>query len=351
MFDARRPIRGFTLIELLVVIAIIAILIAILLPAVQAAREAGRRANCSNHLKQIGLALMGYERSQGTFPPGSITYQEHPLDCNSPPRGHSLFTMILPYLEQETTYNSINFAFGTQRQQGPLNAGAFNYTGLSTHIETFVCPTDTLETPPLNKLIDPINGLTYNPYSQGSYAGVVGTRDIFRWYCNCPATANDGIVCFGNEVELMPDGAFGNNHAFKLNEFGDGLSNTLLIGEFARFRDDPDTIFNVWNTALWIQSPTTPGISRPQGMATTVPRINAKLRNPDYPWSNPVDWKYDRNNEQMGQFGFRSLHNQGAYFLLADGSVKFLKETIDLRNVYWRLSTRAEGDFVSGDAY
>src|SRR3954452_15666954 len=110
MIGARTGVRGFTLIELLVVITILSILIALVLPAVQAAREMARRAGCRNNLKQIGLALHGYERTYGTFPPGAITLQEHPLDCNMPARGHGLFTMILPYIEQQVTYNAINFA-------------------------------------------------------------------------------------------------------------------------------------------------------------------------------------------------------------------------------------------------
>src|SRR5271156_1436557 len=108
--------RAFTLIELLVVIAIIAVLIALLLPAVQAAREAARRASCVNNLKQVGLALLGYERTNLAFPPGGITGQENPLDCSSfnlpskGGRGHGILTMILPDMEQEPTYNAINFA-------------------------------------------------------------------------------------------------------------------------------------------------------------------------------------------------------------------------------------------------
>src|SRR3954469_7042016 len=160
--DRRRHGRfGFTLVELLVVIAIIGVLVALLLPAVQAAREAARRVGCLNNLKQIGLALNAYLGSQGTFPPGAITLHEHPMDCGQLARGHSLFTMILPYLEQQNTYNAVNFSYGTVRVQGSINAGAVNYTGLSQSLNAYVCPSDTDATPPLNKLIDPINGLTF----------------------------------------------------------------------------------------------------------------------------------------------------------------------------------------------
>ena len=351
MFVARRWSRGFTLIEVLVSVTIIAVLIALLLPAVQSAREAARRAACVNNLKQVGLALLGYERTYLTFPPGGITGQENPLDCSSfanRGRGHGIFAMILPYIEQEPTYNTINFAYATMGVQGSINAGAINYTGLSTRLSVYICPSDSGQVPPLNKLLDPTNGVTFNPYSQCSYAGVVGTVDIFRWSCGCPATDNDGVVCFGNSVELMPDGAFGYNHAFRVSEFHDGLSNTILVGDFARFANDPDVIFNVWNTSLPIESPTHAGVTRPQALATTVPRLNAKMRNPDYPPSNPVSWKSDSNNRNMGQFGFRSAHPGGADFLFGDGSVKFLKDTIDGTGVFQPLSTRDGGEIVPG---
>jgi prepilin-type N-terminal cleavage/methylation domain-containing protein/prepilin-type processing-associated H-X9-DG protein len=354
MFAPRQRSRGFTIIELLVVIAIVAVLIALLLPAVQSAREAARRAACVSNLKQIGIALQSYERTFSVFPPGAVSGQESPLDCNTfanRGRGHGIFTLILPFIEQGPTFDAVNFAFGTIGQQGTINVGAINYTGLSTRLAVYICPSDTAQTPPLNKLIDPVNGLTFNAYSQCSYAGVVGTVDIFRWSCGCPPTSNDGVVCFGTSVELMPDGAFGYNHAFRASDFRDGLSNTLMVGEFARFVNDPDTIFNVWNTALPIESPQKPGVTRPNGLATTVPLINAKLMVPDYPQSSPVNWKLDTRNLQMGQFGFRSFHPGGANFLLGDGSVRFLNASIDPYKVYRPLSTRDSSEILQALAY
>ena len=113
----RRP--AFTLIELLVVISIIAVLIALLLPAVQAAREAARRAQCVNNLKQIGLALFNYENSIGAFPPGYIDYQNNPIytpDLDMGP-GWGWAAMLLPFLEQQPLYNSINFSLGISKPQ------------------------------------------------------------------------------------------------------------------------------------------------------------------------------------------------------------------------------------------
>jgi prepilin-type N-terminal cleavage/methylation domain-containing protein/prepilin-type processing-associated H-X9-DG protein len=352
MSDSRRRSRGFTLIELLVVIAIISLLFALLLPAIQSAREAGRRAVCWNQLKQIGLALLNYEATYGSFPPGAITVQESPLDCSTVAarRGHSLFTMVLAELGQPAVYNSVNFAFSAIGTQGTVSAGATNYTALSTHVGAYACPSDPGQVPPLNKLFDP-NGLTFNAYSPGSYAGVVGTTDIFRWSCGCPATGGVSAVCRPNQVELVPDGAFGNNHAYPTRDFLDGLGTTLLIGEFSRFARDPDDIYNVWNAALPLQSTKYLGVTRPQGLATTVPRINADLRIPDLASASPDAWKNDIKSSEMGQFGFRSRHSGGAHFLFADGAVRSIKDSINRIGVYWAISTRAGGEIVQGDAY
>src|SRR5262249_14846196 len=161
-------------------------------------------------------------------------------------------------------------------------------------------------------------------YTQGSYAGVVGTYDIFRFWCGCPATYYDGVVCVGS-VELKPDGPFGKNFNFTPPEFRDGLSQTIFVGEFSKFRNDPDAMFNEWNSAMNYFS-SVPGVSRPQALATTVPRINANLLIPDYPYSNPIGWRDDPQNRNFGQYGFRSQHPGGANFLFGDGSVRFLKE-------------------------
>ncbi len=258
-----------------------------------------------------------------------------------------MFALLLPYVDRASSYHAINFAFGPIATPDSPASGAINYTALSIKVAAYACPSDTGHVVPLNKQRSP-SGVTYNACAHGSYAGVVGTVDIFRFWCDCPAGRKDNLVCFGGHLELRPDGAFGYNHAFTLAQFRDGLSHTMLMGELSRFSDDPDPMVNNWNVALPISSPSTPGVTRPQSLSTTVPRLNADLRIPDFPQTHPVSWKKDPRNREMGQFGFRSQHFDGAHFLFADGSARFLKNGIDLVRIYRPLSTREGNETFPG---
>jgi prepilin-type N-terminal cleavage/methylation domain-containing protein/prepilin-type processing-associated H-X9-DG protein len=368
----RRSARGgFTLIELLVVIAIIAVLIALLLPAVQSAREAARRASCVNNLKQITLAIHNYESANGSFPIGVILNQDanYAYSCAQAPWGYSFFALILPQMELGTIYNSINFSFpaGGHASTGPpctlSDCGATNRTGLITQVNSYVCPSDFPQTP------YPYATST-NGYSQASYAGSAGTFDIWHWYCGCPPGVG-GLSCQGS-VQIAGDGVFYGNVAVRLQGITDGTSNTMAVGEFARFINDADAEFNTWSRCLWFASGQCAACSRPEGNASTVPRMNAPFLLNDEsiftgslaPTNEVNSWLFLQSGfdgRTFGQFGFRSQHPGGANFSFCDGSVKFLKQTIDMGNpnytppinvgIYRQLSTRKGGEVVSSDTY
>ena len=339
--SAARPRRGFTLIELLVVIAIIAVLIALLLPAVQAAREAARRAQCTNNLKQIGLAIANYESSNGCYPMGQMNYREDASsDCAS--RLVPIWLGVFPFMEQGLIYNAFNFSY-------PAGGGGLyqNSTSMSIKVNSLLCPSDI----PTNQL----QSASGNYYPQASYAAVTGINDIFRWYYGCPNTP----------VSIPPTGVFGADVAYKIADVTDGTSNTLFVGETSRFRNDPDPVFQAWTRTAWFGSA---GGSRLNGWATCVPSINAPFLIGDAPSDSTYYDQWYLNaatnavNKTFGQFGFRSWHPGGANFVFGDGSVHFLKTTIQnegpvLANgqlslgVYRKLATRSGNEVVSSDSY
>jgi prepilin-type N-terminal cleavage/methylation domain-containing protein/prepilin-type processing-associated H-X9-DG protein len=355
-FIIRRRQAGFTLIELLVVIAIIAVLIALLLPAVQSAREAARRAQCTNNLKQIALAAHNYESAQGSFPIGNrglqLVYPGLPpcgiLDGASYPIGHTAFVFILPFLENGVVYNSYNII------QGYFTTA--NSTGLSTKVATYICPSDTDAAP------DPTGAINVTQASYGTARGLYETL-AFNW-----ATTNtlpDPNGQYASTCNQGPgDGMFSVEWAHKVQQVTDGLSNTFLFGEMSRFRNEPpgsNFMFNYMGGYFagppWTGPSFWPGDIRPVSGATCVPKLNAP---PDTTGSVeaacfgtaefPPDWIPVPACLNYGQFAFRSLHPGGGNFALADGSVRFIKDSIGVAP-YRALGTRAGGEVLSADQY
>ena len=288
------------------VIAIIAVLIALLLPAVQSAREAARRAQCVNNLKQIGLAIANYESGTGSLPTGAINRSPNAVEqCNSN-RNANLFEFIMPYLEQGSQYNAINYNLFAGGQGYVYNASQ-NTTALSTKVAAYVCPSDFPNFP-----LDPT---MYIGTAQTSYGMVLGNTEVLYYvYANPPTQ----MAYCGT---IAPDGPFGVEYTFRIADITDGTSNTLFFGETARFRGEPATFsgvtsfFNTWVTAGGIWEPDDVGGTRPQGMAYTVPQINSPAQT--YSVSgilngDPFEWWIYPGASTYGQFGFRSQHSGGA---------------------------------------
>ena len=341
---ARRPRAGFTLIELLVVIAIIAVLIALLLPAVQAAREAARRAQCTNNLKQLALAAHNYESTLSVFPMGNQGFNFPSCGAAWPNDApiHSAFAFMLPYIESATTYNSYNFS--------RVFVSISNITAEQTQVNAFNCPSDL----PFTQ--EPAG---FVPYVQNSYATNRGRNEniLFNWGNTAPPdpTAPYYRNCNGDPG----DGMFGWQCAFRVSNVTDGLSNTFLFGEVSRFVDEPPSIFSLGNITIEFQDDYSSNAAHPTSGAFVVPRLNAP---PDRTGSVytacfitsgtffPPDWIKVPACLDLGQYGFRSLHPGGANFAMADGSVKFIKTSIDV-STYRALGTRAGGEIVGADQY
>jgi prepilin-type N-terminal cleavage/methylation domain-containing protein/prepilin-type processing-associated H-X9-DG protein len=359
-FLRRSARQGFTLIELLVVIAIIAVLIALLLPAVQAAREAARRSQCTNNLKQIALATLNYESAYGSYPMG---WQGSVLSANqfpglgacqsSNPVGHTMFVYILPFMEGSTNYNSWNIVF-------PYNF-VQNATGSATKTNSYVCPSESPSAP------DPSGDFTI---AQGSYAGVQGTQEQNIWNWN-------GTGQFTSTCSQGPgDGIFAPYYCQKISNLTDGTSNTLMYGEMSRFINEPpgsNFMFNLtagfWPGPQWSAAASTwPNDIRITGAASTVAKPNAPpdtagimfaaCVSPGCGVTSPADWGNLSSTPKgpcftctnWGEIAFRSLHSGGVNFAKGDGSVSFIKNSINL-STYRALGTRAGSEVIGSDQY
>jgi prepilin-type N-terminal cleavage/methylation domain-containing protein/prepilin-type processing-associated H-X9-DG protein len=369
---------GFTLIELLVVIAIIAVLIALLLPAVQAAREAARRAQCTNNMKQIGLALHNYHSAVNCFPPGGTNASTITGQVAQGWGCWSAHAMILPYLEQTTIYNALNFSIVCESASNN-NDDLCQTTGTTRSLSVFLCPSNQVF-----------------PYSQ--YSGGPNAQSYLFPGNTYFASIGSGMNQYGVSVYAeVPVGASAPNGIFQV--FGspigiqsviDGTSNTIAMGEWITGSNSltltlpQDAVpigttlpagaspgsalllmpaggagFNAWLQQCAQQIPATNAMGNPYnelGQDWCVGLFFHTLGNiligPNPPFPNCAADIYGLGDtdDDIGYFGLSSRHPGGCNVLMTDGSVRFLKNSVNQLTL-WSLGSRNQGEVISADSY
>ncbi len=354
----RRP-SGFTLIELLVVIAIIAVLIALLLPAVQAAREAARRSQCTNNLKQLGLASANFESTYGTFAP---CYGPYPTYSGGGGRANVL-AQLLPFMEQGNAYSAFNFQWNINL----FGVGTPNYTAQTQIVSSFVCPSD----PNSNRLNGILGYTNYFANIGGTASPELGNPATQSWtesmtnvagpFCStvnysAATTSPDYHKATGSTIASITDGT-SNTGLFA--ETLKGISSTTSsIGGFIGGVQTSDRS-NVYVISSGFSNYIAPICTF--GGSGYYTRIT--YRGQEYYRNLPMESYYNHTltpNSKYYDCGYadfvrshqapRSDHPGGANVGFADGSVHFIKNTINPATWY-ALGTRGNGEIVSADAY
>jgi prepilin-type N-terminal cleavage/methylation domain-containing protein len=334
--------RAFTLIELLVVIAIIGVLVALLLPAVQAAREAARRSQCTNNLKQLGLAIQNYHDIHNTLPPGRIWKtlpgNKFPTIFSGTPNT-TWFELMLPMIEQGTLASAFNFDLGAEGYFGALPApvlGFFaNQTVSATKIATFQCPSDRVKTFQVTTLY--AGGMLSGPIlTKGNYAVSWGNTN---WRQSAIGTQNYLKSAFGHTMQVP------------LSAVTDGTSNTVFVAEVLQ-GDTNDVRGLMWSSV--------PGggsfMTRftPNRLTDYLNLVNGGdfLNQPIFCVSEPVQGLPCTGNAGDSQAfaAARSHHPGGINSCFGDGSVHFLKDSISPQ-VWIGLNTIRSREVLSADSY
>ncbi len=313
--------RGFTLVELLVVIAIIGILISLLLPAVQAAREAARRAQCSNNLKQIALAMHNYHTAQRTFPVGSFGC------CWG-----SWLVALLPYLEQRPLYEQYNHNGKWDVPDSSYRyGGSKNLAVTRQRLAVYTCPTD------IPAESDNWNGITSHNY--GVNYGNTGFINRTFVGPEADAEANMNGVIFGG-APFTIGGRNDRRQAFDIASILDGTSNTLMVSEQMQGHGRDLRGFSWWAFGSGFMTYLAPNSNEPDVMQSS------SYCNPDHQLNPPCIGPHTL--EQPMTWASRSRHPGGVQSAMCDGSVRFISENIDIGT--WRsLSTSQGGEVIDGE--
>jgi prepilin-type N-terminal cleavage/methylation domain-containing protein/prepilin-type processing-associated H-X9-DG protein len=370
--------RGFTLIELLVVIAIIAVLIALLLPAVQSAREAARRAQCINNLKQLGLALANFESSNGGYVPGygpafNIMTTGNPSStCGSRP---NVFAQLLPYLEGGATYNAFNFQWCLSGYSGGAND-----TAQQQVVAAYVCPSD-----PESQKFSNLGYVNYVASLGGTAAQQVGSATYQESNSGRTGLFNVTIDTGQpqwNDVPQPPSGKLGTSPNYPnwirgipvtVAAVTDGTSNTAAFSETRRSHAPNGTAVGGWTGGILPTDPLQAFVTNtndnynPQQCYYGMPNYYSRIvyrgqqyyRNlpmtgyynhtmtPNHPWA---DCGVNGGSFTQAHMAARSYHAGGVNVGFADGSVKFVKNSVSA-TAWLALGTKAGGEVVSADSY
>ncbi len=353
----RKRVKGFTLIELLVVIAIIAVLVALLLPAVQQARESARRTQCRNNMKQLGLALHNYESTMLTFPMGRIGVPSTtPVSTtgttlsasNLRQRWNSGMAMILPYMDQTNVYNLYNFSLRWNNLA--------NLPAVQTQIPAFRCAS----TPDATR-IDLSTDTAVAPAGAAADYNLI-TRVSADWY-----TFGIGVAAPTNPLSLLgviPRGRITNPEegTSRIADIIDGTTNTVMVAECA---GAPTGYYGNKKKipASFLGNPLYPNVTAARykaGGDGLILVTGTSWADPDRsmgPNSTRIDGLGKAGTPAVVGSGgraingcndaeFYSFHTGGSMFCMADGSVRFISENIDVRTMA-ALITRAAGEVVS----
>jgi len=347
---SQSPRRGFTLIELLVVIAIIAVLIALLLPAVQAAREAARRAQCINNLKQIGLALHNYHSVSNTFPPGAVVaFGKDPgqTDATTTWNNWSATALLLNYLEQTNIYNAINFNIAAL-YPGAFPLTAANTTMYDTRVASFICPSDP-ESGRVRinnyhmSLGASTNGLSSNTTGMFANLNAYGIRDAIDGTSSTIAYSEVIVGASANGNFSRQNGVVDATYPAG-SQVADAFTAQALVMQAladctTRWKDNSASFTNRggerwgWGTS---------GVS----MFCTIVTPNSK----NYPWRSCRHQCAGCGADAAQISNATSFHPGGVNVCLADGSVRFIKDSVAM-TVWWALGTRNRGEVLSADSY
>ncbi len=332
-----RPAAGFTLVELLVVIAIIGVLVALLLPAVQAAREAARRSQCTNNLHQMGIGVNNYVAAKGELPAGYARTESLPANVKFVK--HGLFADILPFMEGGAAYDQTDFDYYKTSV-----ASVHNDPARDVVVPAYLCP--SWPDPPV--ISSAPAGYEYQNGAVVTYSGVAGALAEGVPFFNTsfgPLPESGGVFAMKQVAGAGAGGPFGGGtslktvgHTRQLKEITDGLSNTLMIGEFVhrdccfdQFKEDAPGNVRPWYLAGFEDGPYAMKVIQ-------YPPNVCVVRNP----ANCITTAIPFNHLPMGSF-----HPGVTLFVNVDGSVRPISDDVDI-SVYKALATVDGGETNTG---